>query len=127
MNTQKQVFKKLFKEDLSSKRIELGVKDHEDFTNKLNSVEDGIKQLQTEISSYSEKMSALRKDLGKLSYAASDILKIAEKQVTDDINKAKDLGIDVQIFYKPYQAIKSKESKLQNAINDLIKIVGNFR
>ena len=116
MNTQKEVFNKLFKEDkveLAAQKIELSlVDDIVKVYNSIKSKADGLS------------MNARRaaQELDETSNKAKQLLKEIEKSESDSkklVNSAKDLGIELpseaSVAIRQLQAYRSDLSELQSA------------
>jgi uncharacterized membrane protein len=116
MNTQKEVFNKLFKEDkveLAAQKIELSlVDDIVKVYNSIKSKADGLS------------MNARRaaQELDETSSKAKQLLKEIEKSESDSkklVNSAKDLGIqlpsEASVAIRQLQAYRSDLSELQSA------------
>ena len=98
MNTQKQVFKKLFKEDLENHKIAL-----KNIDNLKRIISDG-KSIYDRGIDFINKKTSLQKEAKVLNKDAKGLLIGGEKLLDEFIKSAKDLGIDINSIKEVEQA-----------------------
>ena len=88
MNTQKQVFKKLFKEDLENHKIELETVKIGDYTSKANQIQ---KDFEDE---YKKQILGVQSLVVKYNNMIADLADSFDSEIEQYKSKVKDLGID---------------------------------
>jgi len=113
--------------ELKSEKVELGVDDYNKFLKELLTID---KDLRNEVGNYvslKNKIIAIRKNVSKLSFKASGILKESEKLATQDLKKAKELGVNANIITKPFQQIKKDVNDIEKKAERVIQQTGKIR
>ncbi len=113
--------------ELKSEKVELAVDDYDKFLKELLSID---KDLRNEVGNYvslKNKIIAIRRNVSKLSFKASGILKESEKLATQDLKKAKELGVNVNIVTKPFQQIKKDVNEIEKKAERVIQETGKIR
>jgi hypothetical protein len=113
--------------ELKSEKVELAVDDYDKFLKELLSIN---KDLRNEVGNYvslKNKIIAIRRNVSKLSFKASGILKESEKLATQDLKKAKELGVNANIITKPYQQIKKDVNDIEKKAERVIQETGKIR
>ena len=113
--------------ELKSEKVELAVDDYDKFLKELLSID---KDLRNEVGNYvslKNKIIAIRRNVSKLSFKASGILKESEKLATQDLKKAKELGVNANIITKPYQQIKKDVNDIEKKAERVIQETGKIR
>ena len=82
-------------EKVELEKVELAVDDYNKFLKELLSIDKDLKNEVGDYVSLKNKIIAIRRNVSKLSFKASGILKETEKLVTEDLKKAKELGVNL--------------------------------
>ena len=112
---------------VKGEKVELAVDDYDKFLKELLSID---KDLRNEVGNYvslKNKIIAIRRNVSKLSFKASGILKESEKLATQDLKKAKELGVNVNIITKPFQQIKKDVNEIEKKAERVIQETGKIR
>ena len=112
---------------VKGEKVELAVDDYDKFLKELLSID---KDLRNEVGNYvslKNKIIAIRRNVSKLSFKASGILKESEKLATQDLKKAKELGVNANIITKPYQQIKKDVNDIEKKAERVIQETGKIR
>ena len=97
MNTQKQVFKKLFKEDLENHKVELAsIKELDGFLSDGKNIISAIEKQGAVLGKKLGEAITERRNFGDMVKSLKSLSYIGAKQAAEDFkSKAKDLGVDV--------------------------------
>ena len=114
MNTQKQVFKKLFKEDLENHKIELASQKVElsllsDFEKNFNSVLDDLNKTEPEYNKIKQSAKVLYSDLEKVNTKTEDVI--------SEFNKLEKISNDLGL--KLDSNTLGKRGRLQNILRTI--------
>ena len=122
MNTQKQVFKKLFKEDLENHKIELASQKVElsllsDFEKNFNSVLDDLNKTEPEYNKIKQSAKVLYSDLEKVNTKTEDVI--------SEFNKLEKISNDLGL--KLDSNTLGKRGRLQNILRTIETIKSELK
>ena len=103
MNTQKQVFKKLFKEDLENHKIELAIID-----DLKKAIQEGDKQEANLYSDFKAALNGVISKAGQIESKYNTLLSNINEPLFQAEKQAKELGLDFKStdFYKQAQSVR---------------------
>jgi len=114
-------------EKVELEKVELAVDDYNKFLKELLSIDKDLKNEVGDYVSLKNKIIAIRQNVSKLSFKASGILKETEKLATEDLKKAKELGVNANIVTKPYQQIKKDVNDIEKKAERVIQATKSIK
>ena len=114
-------------EKVELEKVELAVDDYNKFLKELLSIDKDLKNEVGDYVSLKNKIIAIRRNVSKLSFKASGILKETEKLATEDLKKAKELGVNANIVTKPYQQIKKDVNDIEKKAERVIQATKSIK
>ena len=94
------VLKKLPKD-----KVELALDDYKKYQENAFTVRKKIEEVVSEFVSKRKELLAIKTKASRLSVESSQIQKKAEEQANKDVKAAKELGVDANMFMKPYRVV----------------------
>lgn len=127
MNTQKRVNERIAKVALKNQQVNLGVDDYENAQKQLAKLAEELRMIDTRAQKFSAELIEFRKQAGQISVDAGRIMSNAENQLKEDLQKAKDLGVDAKVITSPYKSAKDAENLIQKMAQKLVQSLKGIR
>lgn len=127
MNTEKRVNERIAKVALKNQQVNLGIDDYENASKQLEKLAEELRMINTRAQKFSAELIEFRKQAGQISVDAGRIMSNAENQLKEDLQKAKDLGVDAKVITSPYKSAKDAENLIQKMAQKLVQSLKGIR
>ena len=115
------------KEDLSSDKVELAMRDYDSFESDLKKLKDDNSKVKSKYDTLKKEIINLRKEASSVSIDISRILDRAKSQVEKDVKAARDLGVDTKPFMNKYRSVTNTGLSIQKESERIIQETGKVR
>ena len=104
MNTQKTVNERIAKVALKNQEVNLGIDDYKNASKQINKLYEELRMINARAKKFSAELIEFRKQAGQISVDAEKTLSNAKSQLKEDLQKAKDLGVNTKVIQDPYNS-----------------------
>ena len=127
MNTQKTVNERIAKVALKNQEVNLGIDDYKNASKQITKLVEELRMINARAQKFSAELIEFRRQAGQISVDAEKILSNAKNQLKEDLQKAKDLGVDTKVIQAPYDSVEYANELIQKQAEKLIQSLKGIR
>jgi hypothetical protein len=127
MNTQKTVNERIAKVALKNQEVNLGIDDYKNASKQITKLGEELRMINARVQKFSAELIEFRKQAGQISVDAGRIMSNVENQLKEDVQKAKDLGVDINVIRAPYNSAKDANELVQKQAQKLVQSLKGIR
>ena len=127
MNTEKRVNERLQKIALKNQEVNLGIDDYKNASKQITKLYEELRMIDARAQKFSAELIEFRKQAGQISVDAEKILSNAKSQLKEDLQKAKDLGVNTKVIQDPYNSVEYGNELIQKIAEKLVQSLKGLR
>lgn len=127
MNTQKTVNERIAKVALKNQEVNLGIDDYKNASKQINKLYEELRMINARAKKFSAELIEFRKQAGQISVDAEKTLSNAKSQLKEDLQKAKDLGVNTKVIQDPYNSVEYGNELIQKIAEKLVQSLKGLR